>query len=353
VDSEREEVLSDRPGDRRELMVQVWYPAHPRPSAPRAPYLPDAAVVAPALAEFLGAPRSALASLAALTTNAVERAPVAEDPAAFPVVILLVGLKGSYRQIQTFQVEELVSHGFAVAAIDQPFAMAVVVFPDGHRTAYDNRWAPPHSPFMDAHIPHLARDVTFTLDRLTAVTEDDPLGVLTGRLDLDRAGLIGHSMGAIVGGEACRIEPRLRAGLLEEGRMPDDVVRAGLTQPVLFLSRPADSMRLERAVAGGWPESDIEETLGTMRAVYDDLPGAGWFVQVPGMFHLDMTDAPMLADLVAWPGLTGPIGGTRAHEIVNAYTVAFFARTLRDEPAPLLDAPPRQFPEVVFEARNA
>ena len=56
VDHGRREVLSSRPSDRRELMVQLWYPAHDVPSAPRAPYLPDADGVAPALG---GLPRRA------------------------------------------------------------------------------------------------------------------------------------------------------------------------------------------------------------------------------------------------------------------------------------------------------
>ena len=44
------------------------------------------------------------------------------------------GLSG-FRQMNTFQVEELVSHGYIVAAIDQPYAAASVVFPDGHQVA--------------------------------------------------------------------------------------------------------------------------------------------------------------------------------------------------------------------------
>jgi predicted dienelactone hydrolase len=228
----------------------------------------------------------------------------------------------------------------------------MVVFPDGRRVAYDDRWAPSRSAFMDAHIPHLARDVSFALDQLAVLAHADPDDVLTGRLDLERAGLIGHSMGAAVGAEACRAEARLHAGLLEEAFMPADVVRGGLVQPTMFVVRPADSMRVEREVAGGWPETDIDETLHTTRVVYEHLPGDGYYVQIAGAFHLDMTDAPLLSALVAWPGFTGPIGGERAHEIINAYSLAFFDRELRGEAAPLLDGPAQQFPEVTFESRR-
>jgi hypothetical protein len=52
--------------------------------------------------------------------------------------------------------------------------------------------------------------------------------------------------------------------------------------------------------AAGWMASvvlvtlalakDIEQTQATMRAVYNGLPGDGYFVQAPGMFHIDFTD---------------------------------------------------------------
>jgi hypothetical protein len=294
----------------------------------------------------------ALAPLDDVVTNAVASAPVADDEPLYPVLIMLVGIKGSYRQLQTFQVEELVSHGYVVAALDQPTSVAMVVFPDGREVPYDDRWNPPHSAFMDAHIPYLAHDVSFALDQLAVLDRDDSSHILSGRLDLGRVGVVGHSFGAVVGGEACHLEPRVRAGLLEEAFMPADVVDSGLRQPIMFITRDADSMRLERRTAGGWSESDIRETLDTMRAVYERLPGDGYFVRVPGMFHLDMTDAALLTPYVAWPGLAGPIGAARAHDIVNSYSVAFFDRELRGRPAPLLDGGSVRFPEVLFESRR-
>jgi hypothetical protein len=294
-----------------------------------------------------------LAFLKNVTTNAVASAPVADDQSRYPVLIMLVGIKGSYRQIQTFQVEELVSHGYVVAAIDQPSTATMVVFPDGRQAAYDNRWDPPHSAFLDDHIPYLAQDAIFTLDQLVSLDDIDPNGLLTGRLDMTRTGIVGHSLGAIVAGETSRLDPRIRACLLEEGFMPSDVVREGLQQSAMFLVRDTESMRLERRTAGGWPETDIHETWDTMRAVYQGLPGDGYFLQVQRAFHLDMTDAPFLAPISSWAGLSGPIGGDRAHQIINAYSVAFFEQELRGGPSPLLDGPSEEFPEVLFDSRRA
>jgi hypothetical protein len=133
--------------------------------------------------------------------------------------------------------------------------------------------------------------------------------------------------------------------------VPADVVRAGLRKPTMWITRDADAMRLERRRAGGWSEADIDEHLTTMRAVFERLPGAGYYVQVPGMFHLDMTEAPSLSPLASRLGL-GPIGAPRAHQIINAYSLAFFDRHLKGRPAALLDGPAARYPEVLLETRR-
>jgi hypothetical protein len=89
-----------------------------------------------------------------------------------------------------------------------------------------------------------------------------------------------------------------------------------------------------------------------MRAVYQGLPGAGYFVRVPGTFHSNFTDIPNWSPLIAWIGLAGPIGAQRAHDIINAYSLAFFDRHLSGHPATLLDGPARDDPDVLFESRR-
>jgi pimeloyl-ACP methyl ester carboxylesterase len=201
--------------------------------------------------------------------------------------------------------------------------------------------------FTDGIVPYLARDARLTLDRLAALNQADPNGILTGRLDLRRAGVFGVSLGGIVGAETCRLEPRLRACLVMDAPMPTGVVREGLRQPAMWITRDAETMRLE-----GWPKSEIDEHQTTMRAVFERLPGDGYFVRVRGMFHLNLTDYPSVSPLLPLTGLVGPIGAQRAHGIINAYSLAFFDRHLKGRPAALLDGPAAQYPEVALETRQ-
>jgi predicted dienelactone hydrolase len=349
VDATRREVFSADPHARRELMAQIWYPAKGYPSSPRAPYLQHPEVLASA-ARVLHAPEFTFGHLKYVTTHAIASAPVADDEPSYPALIFLSGRWG-YRQSNTFQIEELVSHGYIVAGIDQPYTAAGVLFPDGRLVAMDPRMYDPahvgHPAFLDGVIPFLAQDVIFTLDQLASLNQADPNGILTGRLDLQREAIFGVSLGGIVSGEACLLERRLRACLVMDAFMPADVVHSGLKQPTMWISRDAQTMRLE-----GWAQADIDETQATMRAVYDSLPGDHYLALAPGIFHMNFTDAPLFSPLASLMGLSGPLDARRAHSIINAYSLAFFDRHLKGHPAALLDGPSAHYPEALFEARR-
>lgn len=368
ADAGRPEIFTADPDDHRELMVQIWYPAKSASSSTRAHYVQDADALAAALARLKHVPPFLFGQLKYVGTNAVPSAPVADDQPTYPVLIFLEGAIG-FRQMNTFQVEDLVSDGYVVVAIDEPGTAAVVVFPDGHQAdglsldqmmplIHQSYSAAEEAPTLNGRtfekgiVPYLAQDVTFVLDRLAALNRVDPSAILAGRLDLQHVGVFGVSLGGIVASEACRLEARLRACLVMDAPMPTDVVHSGLQQPTMWMTRDAETMRLERRRAGGWSETDIHEHLSTMRATFANLRGDGYFVQIPGMFHVNLTDIPYWSPLLSWLGVTGPINGQRAHRIINAYSSAFFDRHLKGRPAKLLGALAKQYPEVLFESRS-
>lgn len=368
VDSSRPELFTTDLNDHRELMAQVWYPAKNEPAAARAPYIQDADVVTPALARLIHLPEFLFTHFKYVTTNAVVAASIADDTSSYPVLIYLTGLDG-FRAVSTFQIEELVSHGYIVVGLDQPGAVAMVRLPDGRHISGlpkdeiqplidQSIEQQPKTPTLNGRalsngiIPYFAQDVSFTLDQLAELNRADPNQILTGRLDLGQVGTFGISLGGMHAAAACLKDPRLKACLIMDVWMPADVVKAGLQQPSMFVTRDADTMRLERQRSGGWTEKDIALTLSTMRMVYEELPGDGYYIEIPTLFHLNFTDLPYWSPVTSQLGLTGPIDGQRAHSIINAYSLAFFDRHLLGQSAALLDGPPEQYPEVIFETRQ-
>jgi predicted dienelactone hydrolase len=368
VDTSRPELFTADPNDHRELMAQVWYPARDDPSEPRVPYMEDAGATTTAMARIVHFPGFFFAYFKYVTTNAVSHAPVADEKSRYPVLVFLSGL-GGFRASNSYQIEELVSHGYVVVGLDQPGGSAAVRFPDGRlvsvlpRDQIQALIQQSTSPKQDAPalngqvlengiIPYFAQDVSFTIDRLIELNASDPNGRLAGRLDLQRVGVFGVSLGAIVAGEATHMDARIKASLMMDAAMPADVVQAGLRQACMWITRPAGDMRLERSRSGGWPEASITETLTTMRAVFDThASGSAYYLDAPGMFHVNFTDAPFWSPLTSQLGLTGPVDGKRMFDIVNAYSLAFFDKYLKGQREPLLDGPATQFPEVHLERR--
>lgn len=69
-------------------------------------------------------------------------------------------------------------------------------------------------------------------------------------------------------------------------------------------------------------------------------------------FHGNFMDIPKWSPITSLLGVTGPIDGRRAHDIINAYSLAFFERHLKARTEALLDGPATQFPDVIFESRQ-
>src|SRR5579885_148019 len=118
IDSNRTELFSPDPSAKRELMIQIWYPAAGK--GPRAFYLPRAAV------------DLKHAHLALVRTRAMTSVPVSSTESSYPVLIFRPSWNGGKAQ-NTFQTEELASHGFIVVGIDHPYGTNITVFPDGRR----------------------------------------------------------------------------------------------------------------------------------------------------------------------------------------------------------------------------
>ncbi len=357
VDESRTELLGPpEVGAPRELMVQIWYPTEPRGELPEETctrYIDDPGLLN-ALAQLMNLPDTAFAHLAFMRTHAVPGAPPA-DADAFPVLVFSHGRCG-FRNHSTALVEELVSNGFVVATIDHTYAASGVAMPDGRRVAFDRRLLPPwprgdasgpSDDFGEQTVHFLSQDVSFVIDELQRINSEQTGDALWARLDTTRLGVLGVSMGGFLAAEASVSDPRIRATLAMDVYMTPRIVGAGLQQPTMWITRDAGTMCLE-----GWSRADIDLTHETMRSVFDRLPGAGYIVRSPGMYHVDFSDGRLLSPLIEERGLSGTIPLSRALGLVADYTLAFFNKHMQDGPSRLLGVLQSDDPDVLFERRD-
>lgn len=341
ADTTRTEIYGDHPGGPRSLMVQIWYPAEDAPGIKLAPWIAHSDLVGRAVADWLDLPPFSLDHLQYARTHAHPDVPIALGGAPYPVLLFSHGW-GGFRAQNTYQMEELASRGYVVAAVEHAYGAVITVFPDGTIARHDPATLPDDLP-GDAYqqaanrlIQQWSGDLAFVLDTLAELNGPAPNDTLAGKLDLSRVGVFGHSTGGGAAIEFCAQDSRCRAVLGMDAYMTPvstSVIASGLSQPALFLFSEA------------WPSP---ENTSRFESLFAHLQAEAWALTISGTDHYDFTDLPLLSPLAPYIGLKGPLSGPRVLEIVRDYSTAFFDKTLRGIASPVLDGPASQYPEVKY-----
>ena len=336
VDDTRDEVHTTDPGDRRELLVEVWYPASPEDGADYGTYLE--APMADLWTQLYSPPEGRLHVFEA---NAFVDAPLAGDQAAYPVVIFDPGFSAAPRQY-TIMIEELASHGYVVFSPSHPYVTMLTVFPDGRTIeplSFDRieaLWDPVdlyEGEFKDVWVP----DVRFVMDQIEALNAADPAGRFAGRLALDDGmGLIGHSQGARTVSEVCLIDDRCSAAINLDGGY-SAAVELAFDKPYM------------RMLA----DNGVEDLIAAFQHNFEALATDYYVLMIPHTYHMNFADSAFWVPVV-FDG--PPPEGTGAAQIAlmdyREYALAFMDRYMRGLEAPLLDGPSPAHPEVFFFNRE-
>ena len=342
VDTTREEIYSGRANEPRRFLIQIWYPAVPEPGARPAPWMENARIVGPAIAEWLHLPRFFLDHLALARTASFTGAPMDRSGAPYPVLVFSHGW-GGFRAQNTYQMQELASHGYVVVGMEHTYGAVVTVFADGQVAANNPAALPDGVP--DAEYEAAARrlvqqwigDMAFTLDTLETWNRADPEGRFEEMLSLTSIGVLGHSTGGAAAIEFCANDPRCSGGVAMDAWMTpvtEETLARGLTKPFLFLFSEL------------WP---TEKNQALFDRLQQHSNSGDQVVTILGADHYDFSDLPALTPLAPQLGLKGPIQGARVQTIVNAYSLAFFNQLLNGQATTLLDGPSAAYPEVRFD----
>jgi len=339
IDRSREEWFTEENfRDARQLMVQIWYPAAPEEGSNPVPYFDHPEIRGPALAAAGDFPSFALTYQHLTKTHSYADAPVANG-SPFPVLILSHGLSG-IRFYHTALIEELVSQGYVVVAPNHPYDANVTIFPDGSSANYHSKIGPEVAFDDSVRLRHRqlntrVEDIRFILDQMEKIESVEIQSLLSGHLDLEKVGVLGHSFGGATSVEASGRDARIKACLVLDSwslAMADSTIERGLEQPLLYMGRPA------------WPDSRNDARI---RSLLENSSSPAYHLTLEGTHHFDYTDIPLFSPFLKYVGKSGEIPRRRVVEIVNRYTVEFFDIYLRDSESELFSGKP-VYPEVRF-----
>lgn len=200
TDSARLDTLAPPPLTERKLLAWIWYPAATPSKQVFDDYLPASWRTALAhetgfvLTQFLNR------DPARVQTHSVPDADLSPRQRLYPVVLMRGGHSALTANYTTLA-EDLASHGYVVLGIDAPYRTFVVVLPNGSEIA--------RSPENNAELGSDAQrvqaatklvhawsaDMSFAVDQMERLNAADASGRFRGKLDLQRVGAFGHSLG--------------------------------------------------------------------------------------------------------------------------------------------------------------
>ncbi|TYP70743.1 alpha/beta hydrolase family protein [Paenibacillus methanolicus] len=356
VDEDREETYTASAGDRREVLVRLWYPAEPASGAERANYgfggeETDRAGAAPFLYKVIAE------SNRKAKGNAYEEAPVSKASATYPVLLFSPGFGGSSFMYASV-LEELASRGYIVAAIQHPhFSYFSTRFPDGRvaRGMFDPGASDDWQRSEDLIEEVLVPDVRFVTDKLEELAGGASGGELGGKLDLSRLGMLGHSFGGAVTAQAMAADSRIQAGLGMDGFLYGKKLTEGLKQPYLYMitddTVTFESGKLDRSVwrdkrAFAIPTLAEYERFAGEQAERHQLAvrNGGYTVAMHGANHYDFSDGYLYSPLI------GSGSGKALYDKIDRIVLSFFDQHLLGLSNPLLSPSAPKDPDYAIEA---
>jgi hypothetical protein len=294
--------------DKREFVVQAWYPAQSGADGTRAPWVP-ADQLSHEEKGFVGmmlrrstAPSAEDVSnvLTSVVVHAREGVPLADSPKRFPVLLFAAGSQQIPSEYSCLT-EDLASRGFVVVGYG-PTVM-------GGRT-----WR---------------NDLTQVLDQL-GVWNTTQGHRFFGRLNLDRIGAFGHSFGASAVSIIAAYDKRLKAiVLIDGGGRPED-------------ARAIPAVILNSGGADGAPKVPGAET-AIARKVYLQWSKPGIQITLLGAVHMSFTDMAVIKAFEL------PGDGKAFIDSTRAVTGGFFGQYLLGEHSELIEKGSHKYPLVKVE----
>jgi predicted dienelactone hydrolase len=343
--TDRDEIITENPDDKRELMIKVWYPANIKNEEKEA-YLNDGDRIS--FAKKYNLQGAVFNYLDYVKTNTFTAPEIVNGQ--FPVLLFS---HGSYSKASGYYaiIENIVSHGYIVLNINHTYESTGTLFPDGsiklYNQEYDKKFVSTQEmsdlawkstqDYNNAKTEeekllvsenvlkkYIAANVTrkWSEDMVSVLDELQNWNTstfLANHLDTSKIGVFAHSQGGSAAGQITLDDARISAGMNIDGVQWGTMVDTIFTKPFLNLSSDWTS-----------PHPNFNKYAyrnGSTAVFYD--------AHVKNAGHASFMDIPLMINV---PQLneSGTINPTDAYAAINETILLFFNRHLKDEENNLL-----------------
>ncbi|GAB3915947.1 alpha/beta hydrolase family protein [Larkinella terrae] len=340
VDSTRAEQITKDPFDKRNVIVQAWYPAQGDVNGTHSLYLDGWPNLPPKVSVL---PSFLLDHYDQIDTYAAANATPAQGK--WPVVLFLPGY-GAARAFYTSLAVDLASQGYVVFCLDHPYEAALTQLANGKlATTIENfePGAPDRLGFMKNRLDIRVADVQFVLNQLE--NKNSSTNPFFTSLDLNRIGIAGHSFGGATGAVAMAHDARIKAAVNIDGTLYGGLPESTTSRPFLLVESNKD----EKGETGRYARYEAGN-----RLLFRQF-GSGFRYELVDADHYSFTDVPLLlappARLLAGYLLRFGQQSAKTHRATVSLVDAFFDHTLTGNPS-RIDAVANRF-EGIVRKQNA
>jgi pimeloyl-ACP methyl ester carboxylesterase len=316
VDSSRLEWFTDENDkDVREIVVQAWYPSDDSNSIDPNQYMDFMKLRSKTLASAGKIPAFLPSHLDMIMTNTRKEVDCSERLEKYPVFIFSHGITGS-RHLHQVLFEHLASRGYVVFAPDHSFDANLTIFPDGKIADYRSEITghPDSILIREKQINTRAFDIGFIIDQIRKIETGIIDSKLSGKLDLNKVALGGHSYGGATAILASHNHEIIKACVVLDGwisPIPDKVISEGINVPFLFMGRPS------------WDDSDYPGNYERLADLIADSSNEQYDLRINHTLHLDYTDIPLMSPLVKHVMDVGELSPSTTLSLINDLVLGF------------------------------
>jgi len=352
TDDSRKELFDYNQKSYREITVKTWYPSDNKNSPE--PYMLN--TEAEFVLRYLQFPEI----YKDLITNSSRDVLVSSKEKQYPILIFSHGWGEHYSQ-NTILMEELASHGYIVFSISHHYECKFSSFPDGRLIYLDMKSQRFQKIMQEQQNPkamellqkmynasndeermqvlletsnalptiltespkYWAEDISFFMDQLESMNNENK--ILKDKLNLDRIGVFGMSLGGMATSEICLTDKRVKAGINIDGGLFGTLINVKHQTPFMFLNS--------------------KRFLGYGKLFIGESTVDCYSLSVKDSDHYNFSDYSVYP-VPSISFLLGIIDGEKTIEIMNVIVLAFFDKYLKEYKDINLIEQAKKYPEI-------